>query len=111
LSREAGTEITHEELVKLAEADGVVVLDVRPIEEHPAGHIPQLRFLVRSREPVAVHRPTAGRVRNPAHDTTPVRARRRVAARDIRSVATNVRQHRGHCHHLGAYAHPSQQRR
>lgn len=36
----AGTEITREELVKRAQAGGVVVLDVRPIEEYLAGHIP-----------------------------------------------------------------------
>jgi rhodanese-related sulfurtransferase/DNA-binding transcriptional ArsR family regulator len=40
LGRHAGTEITRGELVKLAEAGGVVVLDVRPIEEYLAGHIP-----------------------------------------------------------------------
>ena len=36
----AGTEITRDDLVELAEAGGVVVLDVRPIEEYRAGHIP-----------------------------------------------------------------------
>jgi rhodanese-related sulfurtransferase/DNA-binding transcriptional ArsR family regulator len=36
----AGTEITRAELVKRTEAGGVVVLDVRPIEEYSAGHIP-----------------------------------------------------------------------
>jgi rhodanese-related sulfurtransferase/DNA-binding transcriptional ArsR family regulator len=40
LGRYAGTEITREELVTRAEAGGVVVLDVRPIEEYSAGHIP-----------------------------------------------------------------------
>jgi rhodanese-related sulfurtransferase/DNA-binding transcriptional ArsR family regulator len=35
----AGTEITREELVKRAQA-GAVVLDVRPMEEYLAGHIP-----------------------------------------------------------------------
>jgi rhodanese-related sulfurtransferase/DNA-binding transcriptional ArsR family regulator len=40
LGKYAGTEITRAELVKRAEAGGVVVLDVRPIEEYSAGHIP-----------------------------------------------------------------------
>jgi rhodanese-related sulfurtransferase/DNA-binding transcriptional ArsR family regulator len=40
LGNYAGTEITRAELVKRAEAGGVVVLDVRPIEEYSAGHIP-----------------------------------------------------------------------
>lgn len=40
LGPRGGTEITPEELVTRAEAGGVVVLDVRPVEEYSAGHIP-----------------------------------------------------------------------
>jgi rhodanese-related sulfurtransferase/DNA-binding transcriptional ArsR family regulator len=40
LGKYADTDITREELVKRAQAGNVLVLDVRPIEEYLAGHIP-----------------------------------------------------------------------
>jgi rhodanese-related sulfurtransferase/DNA-binding transcriptional ArsR family regulator len=40
LGEDGGAEITHRELRARAEAGDVVVLDVRPVEEYRAGHIP-----------------------------------------------------------------------
>ncbi|MCX2181183.1 metalloregulator ArsR/SmtB family transcription factor [Streptomyces sp. SKN60] len=40
LGEDGATEVTHEELLARVEAGDVVVLDVRPIEEYLAGHIP-----------------------------------------------------------------------
>jgi rhodanese-related sulfurtransferase/DNA-binding transcriptional ArsR family regulator len=40
LGTDVGTQVTRDELVKLAEGRRVVVLDVRPTEEYLAGHIP-----------------------------------------------------------------------
>ncbi|MFI2410519.1 ArsR/SmtB family transcription factor [Streptomyces sp. NPDC018947] len=40
LGEDAGTEVTREELRRRVEAGDVVVLDVRPVEEYEAGHIP-----------------------------------------------------------------------
>jgi rhodanese-related sulfurtransferase/DNA-binding transcriptional ArsR family regulator len=40
LGEDGAAEVTHEELLARAEAGNVVVLDVRPLEEYLAGHIP-----------------------------------------------------------------------
>lgn len=40
LGEDGAAEVTHEELLARVEAGNVVVLDVRPVEEYLAGHIP-----------------------------------------------------------------------
>ncbi|MFF9194236.1 ArsR/SmtB family transcription factor [Streptomyces sp. NPDC014779] len=40
LGEDGAAEVTHEELLARVEAGDVVVLDVRPLEEYQAGHIP-----------------------------------------------------------------------
>ncbi|MFH8622840.1 ArsR/SmtB family transcription factor [Streptomyces vietnamensis] len=40
LGEDGAAEVTHEELLARVEAGNVVVLDVRPLEEYQAGHIP-----------------------------------------------------------------------
>ncbi|MGW0750661.1 ArsR/SmtB family transcription factor [Streptomyces sp. NPDC002587] len=40
LGEDGAAEVTHEELLARVEAGNVVVLDVRPLEEYLAGHIP-----------------------------------------------------------------------
>ncbi|MGW5779466.1 ArsR/SmtB family transcription factor [Streptomyces sp. NPDC003863] len=40
LGEDGAVEVTHEELLDRVAAGGIVVLDVRPVEEYRAGHIP-----------------------------------------------------------------------